>query len=166
MITLPCNADATRGATTAQVPWPQPWGAPWRERLWGELHNIWQVDPSTKIKLQATHFSAVTLIPFTTCGTKWISSLSPTSSATFARWRPGAYQTLLWTHPSSQTLIFRDWWLTTVISVMFEFLEYSLEHQLPNFSECWWEENYHSSSCTYFVKCFRPSSRKLFQTIS
>ena len=37
----------------------------------------------------------------------------------------------------SQTLIFRDWWLTTVISVMFEFLEYSLEHQLPNFSECW-----------------------------
>ena len=36
-----------------------------------------------------------------------------------------------------QTLIFRDWWLTTVISVMFEFLEYSLEHQLPNFSECW-----------------------------
>ena len=38
-----------------------------------------------------------------------------------------------------KTLIFRDWWLTTVISVMFEFLEYSLEHQLPNFSECWWE---------------------------
>ena len=36
-------------------------------------------------------------------------------------------------------LIFRDWWLTTVISVMFEFLEYSLEHQLPNFSECWWD---------------------------
>ena len=24
-------------------------------------------------------------------------------------------------------------------SVMFEFLEYSLEHQLPNFSECWWD---------------------------
>lgn len=22
---------------------------------------------------------------------------------------------------------------------MFEFLEYSLEHQLPNFSECWWD---------------------------
>ena len=38
-----------------------------------------------------------------------------------------------------KTLIFRDWWLTTVISVMFEFLEYSLEHQLPNFSECWWD---------------------------
>lgn len=38
-----------------------------------------------------------------------------------------------------KTLIFRDWWLVTVISVMFEFLEYSLEHQLPNFSECWWD---------------------------
>ena len=38
-----------------------------------------------------------------------------------------------------KTLIFRDWWFTTVISVMFEFLEYSLEHQLPNFSECWWD---------------------------
>ena len=38
-----------------------------------------------------------------------------------------------------KTLIFRDWWLTTVISVMFEFLEYSLEHQLANFSECWWD---------------------------
>jgi len=38
-----------------------------------------------------------------------------------------------------KTLIFRDWWLTTVISVMFEFMEYSLEHQLPNFSECWWD---------------------------
>ena len=38
-----------------------------------------------------------------------------------------------------KTLIFRDWWLTTVISVTFEFMEYSLEHQLPNFSECWWD---------------------------
>eukprot|EP00096_Caligus_rogercresseyi_P010772 TRINITY_DN4020_c0_g1_i1.p1 TRINITY_DN4020_c0_g1~~TRINITY_DN4020_c0_g1_i1.p1 ORF type:complete len:457 (+),score=134.28 TRINITY_DN4020_c0_g1_i1:64-1434(+) len=38
-----------------------------------------------------------------------------------------------------KTLIFRDWWLSSVISVMFEFLEYSLEHQLPNFSECWWD---------------------------
>jgi len=38
-----------------------------------------------------------------------------------------------------KTMIFRDWWLTTVISIMFEFLEYSLEHQLPNFSECWWD---------------------------
>lgn len=33
----------------------------------------------------------------------------------------------------------RDWWTCTIVSVMFEFLEYSLEHQLPNFSECWWD---------------------------
>ena len=78
--------DATWGATTAQVPWPQPWGAPWRERLWGKLYNIWQVDPSTQIKLKTTPFSVVTLTPFTTCGTKWTSSSSLTSSATFARW--------------------------------------------------------------------------------
>jgi len=36
-------------------------------------------------------------------------------------------------------LIIRDWWLCTVISVMFEVIEYTLEHQLPNFSECWWD---------------------------
>lgn len=38
-----------------------------------------------------------------------------------------------------QTLMIRDWWMCTIVSVMFEFLEYSLEHQLPNFSECWWD---------------------------
>ncbi|XP_077144130.1 phosphatidylserine synthase 2 isoform X1 [Ranitomeya variabilis] len=38
-----------------------------------------------------------------------------------------------------KTLVIRDWWMCMMISVMFEFLEYSLEHQLPNFSECWWD---------------------------
>nr|XP_027199856.1 phosphatidylserine synthase 2-like [Dermatophagoides pteronyssinus] len=38
-----------------------------------------------------------------------------------------------------KTLMIRDWWLCTVISIMFEILEYTLEHQLPNFSECWWD---------------------------
>ncbi|ELK32069.1 Phosphatidylserine synthase 2, partial [Myotis davidii] len=38
-----------------------------------------------------------------------------------------------------KTLMIRDWWTCTIVSVMFEFLEYSLEHQLPNFSECWWD---------------------------
>lgn len=38
-----------------------------------------------------------------------------------------------------KTLVLRDWWLCTVLSVMFELLEYTLEHQLPNFSECWWD---------------------------
>ena len=26
-----------------------------------------------------------------------------------------------------------------MISIMFEVVEYTLEHQLPNFSECWWD---------------------------
>jgi hypothetical protein len=38
-----------------------------------------------------------------------------------------------------KTVVLRDWWLCTVLSVMFEVLEYTLEHQLPNFSECWWD---------------------------
>ncbi|PNF28640.1 Phosphatidylserine synthase 2 [Cryptotermes secundus] len=38
-----------------------------------------------------------------------------------------------------KTLVLRDWWLSVVMSVMFEILEYTLEHQLPNFSECWWD---------------------------
>lgn len=33
----------------------------------------------------------------------------------------------------------RDWWLCQVLSVMFELLEYTLQHQLPNFNECWWD---------------------------
>ncbi|ESO09280.1 hypothetical protein HELRODRAFT_150062, partial [Helobdella robusta] len=39
----------------------------------------------------------------------------------------------------TKTLIVRDWWLCTVTSILFEVLEYTLEHQLPNFSECWWD---------------------------
>ncbi|CAD5125368.1 DgyrCDS13607 [Dimorphilus gyrociliatus] len=38
-----------------------------------------------------------------------------------------------------KTLILRDYWLCMVISIMFEVLEYTFEHQLPNFSECWWD---------------------------
>ena len=33
----------------------------------------------------------------------------------------------------------RDFWFTNVLSVLFEINEYSLEHQLPNFHECWWD---------------------------
>jgi len=46
-----------------------------------------------------------------------------------------------------QALIIRDYWLLTVISVLFEVLEYSLEHQLPNFSECWWDHVSLGLSC-------------------
>lgn len=38
-----------------------------------------------------------------------------------------------------KTLIIRDWWFCLIMSVMFEVMEYTLEHQLPNFSECWWD---------------------------
>ena len=42
-----------------------------------------------------------------------------------------------------KTLILRDYWLCNVMSIGFELLEYSLEHQLPNFSECWWDHVSH-----------------------
>uniref|UniRef100_H2YTT7 Phosphatidylserine synthase n=1 Tax=Ciona savignyi TaxID=51511 RepID=H2YTT7_CIOSA len=38
-----------------------------------------------------------------------------------------------------KALILRDVWLTTLLSFAFELLEYTFEHQLPNFSECWWD---------------------------
>lgn len=38
-----------------------------------------------------------------------------------------------------QTLILRDYWLCIVLSVLFEISEYTLQHQLPNFNECWWD---------------------------
>ncbi|XP_060078591.1 phosphatidylserine synthase 2-like [Ylistrum balloti] len=39
----------------------------------------------------------------------------------------------------AKSLFLRDWWICTVLSVMFEVLEYTFEHQLPNFCECWWD---------------------------
>ena len=39
----------------------------------------------------------------------------------------------------AKALILRDVWLCWIISVMFEVCEYSLQHQLPNFAECWWD---------------------------
>lgn len=47
-----------------------------------------------------------------------------------------------------KTLLLRDMWLCWVISVMFEILEYTLEHQLPNFSECWWDHVSNYEPCT------------------
>jgi len=38
-----------------------------------------------------------------------------------------------------KTLMMRDFWLANVVSALFELCEYSLEHQLKNFSECWWD---------------------------
>lgn len=43
----------------------------------------------------------------------------------------------------AKSLLLRDVWLCWIVSVMFEVMEYSLEHQLPNFAECWF------SSCNF-----------------
>ncbi|KAI8927830.1 phosphatidyl serine synthase-domain-containing protein [Entophlyctis helioformis] len=41
-----------------------------------------------------------------------------------------------------KALILRDYWFCWILSVLFEIMEYSLEHQLPNFAECWWDHHY------------------------
>ncbi|KAK9728231.1 hypothetical protein K7432_001176 [Basidiobolus ranarum] len=38
-----------------------------------------------------------------------------------------------------KAIILRDYWFCWIISIMFEFMEYSLQHQLANFAECWWD---------------------------
>lgn len=38
-----------------------------------------------------------------------------------------------------KAIIFRDVWITNVISFIFELLEYTFQYQLPNFFECWWD---------------------------
>ncbi|KAI9148601.1 hypothetical protein H9P43_010082 [Blastocladiella emersonii ATCC 22665] len=38
-----------------------------------------------------------------------------------------------------KSIILRDYWFCWILSVMFEICEYSLQHQLPNFAECWWD---------------------------
>lgn len=39
----------------------------------------------------------------------------------------------------AKALILRDVWFCWILSIFFELMEYSLEHQLPNFAECWWD---------------------------
>ena len=39
----------------------------------------------------------------------------------------------------AKALILRDVWFCWILSILFELMEYSLEHQLPNFAECWWD---------------------------
>eukprot|EP00834_Sanchytrium_tribonematis_P001435 NODE_35_length_36362_cov_0.944434.p11 type:complete len:336 gc:universal NODE_35_length_36362_cov_0.944434:27819-26812(-) len=38
-----------------------------------------------------------------------------------------------------KALLLRDYYLCWGLSIGFELLEYSFEHQLPNFKECWWD---------------------------
>lgn len=39
----------------------------------------------------------------------------------------------------AKTILLRDVWICWILSIMFELCEYSLQHQLPNFAECWWD---------------------------
>jgi len=39
----------------------------------------------------------------------------------------------------AKTLLLRDAYLCIFLSVMFEVWEMTLQHQLPNFAECWWD---------------------------
>lgn len=38
-----------------------------------------------------------------------------------------------------KAVILRDHWFCWILSVGFEVMEYSLQHHLPNFAECWWD---------------------------
>jgi len=38
-----------------------------------------------------------------------------------------------------RALILRDYWFCWILSILFEFCEYSFQHLLPNFNECWWD---------------------------
>ncbi|KAJ7892324.1 phosphatidylserine synthase 2 [Mycena olivaceomarginata] len=38
-----------------------------------------------------------------------------------------------------KALVLRDYWFCWILSITFELAEYSLQHQLPNFNECWWD---------------------------
>ncbi|KAF8510519.1 phosphatidyl serine synthase-domain-containing protein [Hysterangium stoloniferum] len=38
-----------------------------------------------------------------------------------------------------KALILRDYWFCWILSIAFELAEYSLQHQLANFAECWWD---------------------------
>lgn len=39
----------------------------------------------------------------------------------------------------AKAIILRDYWFCWILSIMFEVCEYSLQHHLPNFAECWWD---------------------------
>ncbi|KAJ7019432.1 phosphatidyl serine synthase-domain-containing protein [Mycena alexandri] len=38
-----------------------------------------------------------------------------------------------------KAMILRDYWFCWILSIAFELAEYSLQHQLANFNECWWD---------------------------
>jgi len=38
-----------------------------------------------------------------------------------------------------KSILLRDYWLCWFMSVLFEIFEYTFQHMLPNFKECWWD---------------------------
>lgn len=38
-----------------------------------------------------------------------------------------------------KAMMLRDYWFCWILSIAFELAEYSLQHQLANFDECWWD---------------------------
>ncbi|EGG06966.1 uncharacterized protein MELLADRAFT_35829, partial [Melampsora larici-populina 98AG31] len=38
-----------------------------------------------------------------------------------------------------KAVVLRDHWFCWILSIGFEIMEYSLQHHLPNFAECWWD---------------------------
>jgi phosphatidylserine synthase 2 len=39
----------------------------------------------------------------------------------------------------AKMLVIRDWRIVTAVSIGFELVEVTFQHQLPNFKECWWD---------------------------
>lgn len=54
--------------------------------------------------------------------------MPPTSSAT------AAHAFGWW----AKMVMLRDWRLCWILGILWELLEYSFQHILPNFHECWW----------------------------
>ena len=39
----------------------------------------------------------------------------------------------------AKALIMRDWTLLWILCILWELVEYSFQHRMPNFHECWWD---------------------------
>jgi hypothetical protein len=53
-----------------------------------------------------------------------------------------------------KTLILRDWKLALALLLVWEVMEYSFQHLLPNFAECWWDHwilgTYHQQYASFY----------------
>ena len=51
----------------------------------------------------------------------------------------------------AKAIVLRDYWFCWILSILFEVMEYSLQHQLPNFAECWWDHVRNNFGTQYFI---------------